>query len=383
MCLSNKRLIAAAATLALLSLLPLSAIAAPTGPDVGISASDIHFSNDYPKTGDTVSINVTVHNVGETEATAITVRFFTDQELIPFAQKDISRIAPNATGNIEQDWLATIPKTYTIFVKINCTADLNLANNNAEKTLTVTAGGTVTVTSKVDPASCDPEQAYWVNGTVKIATQSQPGASVTVTVRDKAGSTIGTPASTTTNDLGVYAVNLTAPRLAGDYMVESSATSGTLKGNDTQTLHVVLPDITVLEITFSSQSPAEGDKVTITAHIKNIGTKTVDSVEVAFYQDQNRIGTNKEGPLAADNATTSTMSWTAVKGTHQMKVVIDPSSKVNEISEENNALTVPLTVKEKPGGGGGNTLMIVGVVVVIAVVAVAAVILIRRRRKAQ
>jgi subtilase family serine protease len=383
MSLSATYKMAVAAALVLLSLVPPGIATSPTAPDVGVSASDIQFSNDYPKTGDTVSINLTVHNVGETEATAITARFFTDQELLPFAQKDISRIAPNATGNVEQDWLATIPKTYTIYVKINCTADLNLANNNAEKTLTVTAGGTITVTSKVEPASCDPEQVFWVNGTVKIATQSQPGAPVTVTVRDKAGSTVGTPISTSTNDLGVFSVNLTAPKLSGDYMVESSATSGTLKGNDTQTLKVILPDITVLDITFSSQSPTEGGKVIITARIKNIGTKTVESIEVAFYQDNDRIGLKKEGPLAPDNTTSCTMSWTAVKGSHQMKVVIDPSSKVNEISEENNALTVPLTVKEKPGGGGANTPMIAGVVVVLAVAAVAAVILIRRRRKAQ
>jgi len=378
--LSNRRLMAVAATLALLSLLSPGALAKPTAPDVGITPSDIRFSNEFPKTGETVTINVTVHNDGEMEATAVTVRFYTDQELLPFGEKDIPRIATNGTGNVKQDWLATIPKTYTIYVKVNCTADLNLANNNAEKTLTVTQGGTITVSSRLDPASCDPEQAFWVNGTVKLATQAQPNAQVTISVKDKAGSTIGTPVTTTTDSLGVFSANTTAPKLSGDYMVESSASSGSLRGNDTQTLKVVLPDITVLDITFSPVAPTEGDKVTITARIKNIGTRSVESIEVAFYQDSNRIGTKKEGPLAPDNATPSTMSWTAIKGTHDIKVVIDPSSKVGEISEENNALTVPLSVKERPGGEGGNTIMMVGVVVLIAVVAVVAVVLLRRRK---
>jgi len=379
--LSKERLIAAAAVLALLGMIPLTTVAGPTSPDVAINPSDIAFSNDYPKTGETVAINITVHNKGETEATAVTVRFYTDQELVFFAEKDITRIAPNGTGIASTNWPATLPKTYTIYVKVDCTADLNLANNQAQRTITVTQGGVLLVDMALDPSSCRPGQPFWVNGTVRLGTQPSSNADVRVTVKDPTGNPVGTPATAVTDSGGNYKVNLTAPGSAMNYEVEVSATSGGLKGNGTKTLRVILPDLVVLEVTFSNNKPKEGEKVTLTALVKNNGTEAVDTLEVAFYIDNNRIATKKEGPLAPDNSTQVSVTWTATKGSHQVKVVIDPNAKVGEINEDNNVLIIPMSVSAKPGGGTDNMVMIFALVVVILVVAVGGVLFLRRRKK--
>jgi len=382
--LSARRKIAVAASLVILSLVAPGMMAGRLAPDVSIAESDIQFSNDFPKALEAITINVTVHNVGGMDATAVTVWFYVDFEVVPFNQKTIANIPVNGTGVASTNWATPLPKTYTITVKVNCTADTNLANNAASKAITVgLPSGPLAVILALDPTSCDPEQAFWANGTVKLATQPQPGAGVTVTVRDRNGAAVGTPAQATTDSNGAFAACLTAPRAAGEYKVEAGASSGGLNGNGTATLHVVLPDLIITVITFSSPTPKEGDEVKVTATLKNNGTAAAAGALVAFYDGNSKFATVKVDPLPAGNSTPVTATWKAIKGSHQIKAAADPDNKVNESGEDNNALTVPLDVKEKPDGGGGNTMLMVGAVAVIALAAVAAVFLIRRRRKAQ
>ena len=374
---------AAAAALVLLSLFPPIVLADRLAPDVSIADSDIQFSNDFPKALETIVINVTVHNIGGMDATAVTVWFYQDNEQIPFTpQKTITNIPVNGTGTASANWAGIVPKTYTIHVKVNCTADTNLANNGASKTLTVgPPSGPLVVDMTLDPPACKPAQVFWANGTVKLATQPQPGASVTISVRDRTGAAVGTPVQTTAGTNGAFTANLTAPVSAGDYLVEAGASSGGLNGNDTGTLRVVLPDLLITVLAFSSSAPREGDDVKVTATLKNNGTDTAQNVIVAFYDGGSKFASVKVDIITAGNSTPVTATWKAVKGTHQVKAVADPDNKVLESNEENNALAVPLPVKEKDGGGaGGNMLLIGGGVAVIAVVAVVALVLLRRRK---
>ena len=360
--------------IAVLALPSLAVMAGP--PDAAVSSADISFSNDFPKTGDNVVVNVTVHNIGGMDATAVTVRIYVDQELVPYNQKDIALISINGTGTTSFDWPATLPKTYTIYIKVNCTADTNTANNQASKTLTVTAGGSLIVNMGLDPASCKPEQVFWANGTVKNGPTSVSGAQVTVTVKPS-----GTPAAVTTDANGAFSANLTAPNKTGRYEVEASAAFGIQKGNDTKTLAVILPDLDMTTLTFSKDKPVEGDTVKVTATVKNNGTDSAESFMVAFYYGSTKFTTEKAGPLAPGNQTEITVDWNAVKGTHDMKAVADPDNKVAEVNEEDNSLTVPLTVKEKPGAVDSASVMLIVAVVVVAVAAVVVIWVVRARKK--
>jgi hypothetical protein len=375
---------AVAALLVLLSLVAPQIAADRLAPDVSIAEQDIQFSNDFPKALETVTINATVHNIGGMDATAVTVLFYQDNEAIPFNQKSIANIPANGTGVASTSWVGLVPKAYTIHVKTNCTADTNLANNGASRTVTVgLPSGPLVVAVALDPSSCDPVRPFWANGTVKLATQAQPGAAVTITIRDRNGVAVGTPAQTTTDSNGAFAACLTSPAASGEYKVEAGASSGGLNGNATATLRVVLPDLIVTIITFSKTAPNEGDDVKVTATLKNNGTAAAAAFIVAFYDGNSKFASVKAEALPAGNSTQVSATWKAIKGSHQIKVSADPDNKLNESAEDNNALTVPLDVKAKADGGGGNTMMLVGVVVVIAIVAVVAVLLIRRRKKAQ
>jgi hypothetical protein len=365
-----------AVTLVALFALPLAAFS-PSSPDASIENTDIAFSNDYPKTGETVTINVTVHNIGGMVSGPVTVRFYTNQDIFPFSEKTISNIDANGTQVTSASWFATIPMAYSIKVKLNCTADTNGANNEAQRTLTVTGTGTLDVKLKLDPVNCKPGQSFIASGTVKQF-NSQPviGATVALLVKPSGAST-----SATTDSNGEFSANLTSPTAAGNYEVEASASSGNLKGNDTKTIHVVMPDLVASDLVFSKATLTEGDTVTLTATIRNNGTDTAASIIVAFYYGSTRIGTKSVDSLGVDNFTTVSIGWKSVKGTHEMKCTADPENRINESKEDNNAVTASLTVKEKPGGVGDSMVMIIVLVVVIAVVGIAGLMLMKRRGK--
>jgi subtilase family serine protease len=360
--------------IAILALPSTAVMAGP--PDAAVSSTDIAFSNDFPKTGEIVTINVTVHNFGGMDSGAVTVKFFVDSiRYLP--DKAIGNIPVNGTGVVSTSWPATIPKEYTIKVVLECAADTNVTNNEASRTITVGApAGPLIVNMALDPSSCKPEQVFWANGTVKLTGQPISGAQVTVTVKPS-----GTPAAVTADADGRFSANLTAPKTAGRFEVEASATSGTLKGNDTKTLSVVLPDLDITALTFSNDKPVEGDNVKVTATVKNIGNDSVENFNVAFYFGSTKFTTVKAGPLPAGNQTEVAVDWKAVKGTHEMKAVADPDNKVAEVNEEDNALTVPLTVKEKPGAVDSTSVMLIVAVVVVAVAAVAVIWVMRARKK--
>lgn len=359
---------------AILALPSTAVMAGP--PDAAVSSTDISFSNDFPKTGEIVTINVTVHNIGGMDSGAVTVKFFVDAiRYLP--DKTITNIPVNGTGMVSTSWPATVPKAYTIKVEVECPADTNVTNNEASRTITVGApAGPLVVNMALDPSSCKPEQAFWANGTVKLTGQPVSGAQVTVTVKPS-----GTPAAVTTDASGIFSANLTAPKTSGRYEVEASASYQTIKGDDMKTLSVILPDLVISALTFSKDKPVEGDNVKVTATVKNNGTDSVESFMVAFYYGGTKFATEKAGPLPPGNQTEVIVDWKAVKGTHEMKAVADPDNKVAEANEEDNALTVPLTVKEKPGGVDSANLILIVAVVVVAAAVVAGIWMLRIRKK--
>jgi uncharacterized repeat protein (TIGR01451 family) len=318
--------------------------------------------------------------MGDMDSGPVVVRFYLDQELVPLpgGERTITNIGANGTGQTSATLFATpVPATHTVYVKLNCTGDSNTVNNQAQKTFTVTVGGTLDVTSQLDPATCRPGQVFFVNGTVKLVGQPVSGAEVRITVKPA-----GTPVTTTTAADGRFTANLTAPSASGRYELESSASSGSVKGNDTKTLTVVLADILITELAFSSASPKEGDTVQLTATIRNNGTDSAEKVEVAFYSDNTKLQTKTVEPLGAGNVTQVSVGWKAVKGNHTMKALADPDNRLAEVTKDNNALTAPLNVRGGDGGGGIDmTVVIIVAVMAVAAVAAAGVWMMRRRKK--
>ena len=110
------------------------------------------------------------------------------------------------------------------------------------------------------------------------------------------------------------------------------------------------PDLSINEISFDDDSPTGGDDVTITAEIANDGgTSGLISVttNVSFYVDSSFIG-KETITIPGGNTADAEIEWTAVGGTHTVKVIVDEEELISESDEDNNEATETITASYPP-----------------------------------
>jgi len=96
-------------------------------------------------------------------------------------------------------------------------------------------------------------------------------------------------------------------------------------------------DIIVADITWTPSAFNDGDTVTVTAIIQNIGTgNTSRKFYNTFFIDGSSVGGHWVYGLPAGNSTTVSRTWTATPGNHTIKVVADSHNAVTESNETNN-----------------------------------------------
>ena len=106
-------------------------------------------------------------------------------------------------------------------------------------------------------------------------------------------------------------------------------------------------DLVVTDISWSPENPTAGDKVTLSATIKNIGTIatpsvkhevefSIDGAPASFYSDSY---SSSLAPGASVTLTAGSGNWTAVDGSHSITAYVDYDNFINESRENNNALT--------------------------------------------
>ena len=106
------------------------------------------------------------------------------------------------------------------------------------------------------------------------------------------------------------------------------------------------PDLTLnsSDISFSPTDPTEGDSVTITAIIHNIGGEDAKDFTVSFYDDASLIG-NDTLSVNADSTNASEIIWTSIAGDRNIKVIADAENTISESNETNNEASKIITVK--------------------------------------
>lgn len=105
------------------------------------------------------------------------------------------------------------------------------------------------------------------------------------------------------------------------------------------------PDLTLTgdDIVFSPPSPTEGETVTITATIHNIGEGWARNVKVGFYEglpEGDLIGTDTIRWLRTGRSEDASVEWTAELG-YDICVVADPDDTIDESNEDNNVAYAP------------------------------------------
>ena len=111
-----------------------------------------------------------------------------------------------------------------------------------------------------------------------------------------------------------------------------------------------MPELSVSRIFTQPSTVAPNTTVTIFIDIANQGTRDASNVPIQVSLDGQTI-TNKEVSVDAGSTSEISVHWTAVAGSHVVKVEIDPLDTMSEMSRTNNIGTYMLNV-------GGPTLII-------------------------
>jgi len=114
---------------------------------------------------------------------------------------------------------------------------------------------------------------------------------------------------------------------------------------------IELPDLMLLpsDISFASESPIEGELVTINAAIHNIGGGNASDVAVRFFDGADQIGSDQViGFIDIGGEATVSVAWntTGEAGDHVITVKVDPDNEIEERSETNNEASKEITVSE-------------------------------------
>jgi len=109
-----------------------------------------------------------------------------------------------------------------------------------------------------------------------------------------------------------------------------------------------LPDLTISanDLIFSNSKPTDGEMVTITAAVHNIGgLDAMEAVVELLVDTDSKI--RKSVSVFANSTEKISFAWQASSGTHQIEIVLDPDGLIGEYDETNNRITVSLP----PTGG--------------------------------
>jgi len=242
-------------------------------------------------------------------------------------------------------------KNYVAKFEINSPPSLSLFNDSPDP---IVVGNNIMLSATwTDPDSPEQGKVHFCK-TNQITPSSSGGSCIGTTLASSALSAPGAvslPYTTQSADLGTVTYYVFACDDGG----KCTGTTG-----NSGTFIVTQPDLSISAgPTASPASPMAGSNVTFSATVKNLGTATANQPIASRIE----IDTNSSSFATADmtvsvpNITTNIVSngtanvtsvaWTAVQGTHAVRICTDTAGTVSESNESNNcsgATTLVLTV---------------------------------------
>ena len=354
-----------------------------TLPDLSITSSDITITPSAPEPGDAVTITAIARNRGETAEGNVTVDFYDGDPTAGGSlinKQTVLSIDPGGSSYVQVSSSLQVGEhtIYVILDKDNSVAESDETNNAATKTFTVGAAVDLSVSaSDITFSSLNTKEGDSVTVSTQVRNVA-PGTARNVVVRfylgdpaaggTQIGSDIILPAvpagstaavSTQWNSTGhagndnIYIVVDPDDRIA-ELSEHNNKAFVTLKVAAAQG-----PDFTLssTDITFTPQSPSQGDRVTASAVIKNTGTQIGKNVVVQFSVYDPAIGSaliidnQTILSLSSGGSTTLQVTWdtTGFSGGYEIIAEIDPTNSIAETNETNNTAQIPVTVTAPKG----------------------------------
>jgi len=343
--------------------------------------------------GETVTINVTVSNLGDfTETFNVTCYY----DITPISSLTVSGLAPKASTNVFFEWNTSqvTPDTYYLRAFADSSKIIDEINENNNNCTTLQAV-TVYSPSQMGNLYVDKVKTAVISGEDPPVVGLPTTYELTIIVTNTGGSdvsniqvnetissdvtfvNVGTPSQGAVIqlpppqlvwDVGTLApgqnatltfrIKIVPPSLGTFFLnhKEDITATGidTLTGDPVSdtgetdiTVQSIIRDVAAISQTPSTTIASQGDTVTIYVTVKNLGNLS-ESFDVTCYYNATPIGTIHVNNLAQGDQTTIQFPWdtTSVSpGTYSISAKADSSDEIQETDESNNLCTSPATVK--------------------------------------
>ena len=124
-------------------------------------------------------------------------------------------------------------------------------------------------------------------------------------------------------------------------------------------------------ITLSEKSPKEGDKVTISVNIRNMGSGPSAKTTVIFYVDNRSLGEVPVPVTQKNNQVLVSIIWKAKAGLHTIRVRVNPNETLVEMNYDNNVLQTTFDVQAKGTSFSPALILVVFIIIAVVVAGVA------------
>ncbi len=162
------------------------------------------------------------------------------------------------------------------------------------------------------------------------------------------------------SDIYVFNGSIAEVNLSGffngtyEWFVTCEDNAANTNASERRLLNILLADLTLnsFEVTINDSAPGEGENITIEAIIYNNGSGDSNDVIVKFYSNNPNFGgieiANFTIDLAVGTSINVNASWSAVIGTRDIYVIVDPplvtNGMIDELNETNNNGTAGLNI---------------------------------------
>ena len=317
----------------------------PLPPDLIVE--QIAWTPSEPSIGDTVMFTVTVKNQGEANVDYSDIVYYIDN--IKITTGRVNPISINATDNQTFTWTATAGehaiKAFVDFTKRITESD----ETNNEKVTTLTPLGPDLIIESIDWSHNDPPVGEMVTFTLTIKNNggSRAGTSLVHLYIDNNPEgfqdipELGPGATVTRTFSWKVAAGPHAIRTVVD---DSNQVAESNEANNETLIGYPMPDLTFEAVTWSPIDPSMGDKVTVTAYVKNTGSRRAEAFQVYFYVDDKVVNQQEIPQLDAGTRVIKTFEWDVAAGPHVLTVFADGAEAITEGEENNNTETVTFSI---------------------------------------
>jgi subtilase family serine protease len=305
-------------------------------PKPDLIVSDISWSPISPIEGQMVTFTITIQNNGTVNAGSFKVSYYINGSKLG----EWSITSLSAGQNISKTFTWTAVQgdhTIKVFADSSYNVDEKIETNNEREETLIGPKPDLTV-SDITWSPTNPVEGETVTFTVVIKNRGNASTGSFTVAYYIDSVKLGEWAVSNLSTGQAINKTFTWTAVEGNHAVMVFADSRyNIERKETfQVMPKPKPDLIVSDISWTPEKPLEGDIVNFTITIKNQGDADAVAFNVTYYLDGVKLGEWVIPGLSAGQETNRTFTWSAVEGSHSVKVFADSNNDVQEKDETNN-----------------------------------------------